>query len=283
MARVASEPRGGRSIREFLRYYVLVLLQRKQMSAQAARRAIRRQSRENRDFRHSGPLLVATRDFNLVLGQLARRKLIKLSGGKWHLTARGRDRLSTYEKQEDAQQNGKEKAARKLLRLMGRARRAETVLDVGTGEGFLAFRLADQGYRVLGIDSGDFEYSKDSIKSALEKAESRRGQVEFRKVSVADLVGMRGRFDYVVTSQAMHCMRDQGQCLEAIHRLLKPKGAFLCMDFLVGLEGFLNHGWHSFLAISREEWAALLPRYGFLEYRLHKAGDYLVVRAVKAC
>ncbi|MCK4375234.1 MAG: hypothetical protein KAX19_07895, partial [Candidatus Brocadiae bacterium] len=71
------------------------------------------------------------------------------------------------------------------------------------------------------------------------------------------------------------------QCLEAIHRLLKPGGTFLCMDFLVGLEGFLHHGWHSILAISREEWRQLLPQCGFDEVSCRKAGDYLVVRARK--
>ena len=85
----------------------------------------------------------------------------------------------------------------------------------------------------------------------------------------------------MVTSQAMHCMKDQGRCLEAVHRLLKPGGAFLCMDFLVGLEGFMHHGWHSFLAISRQEWRQVLPQRGFEEVSCHKVFDYLLVRARK--
>ncbi len=55
----------------------------------------------------------------------------------------------------------------------------------------------------------------------------------------------------------------------------------MCMDFLVGLDGFLHHGWHSFLAISREEWRQILPRCGFEAPTCRKAGDYLVVRAAK--
>jgi len=271
----------GPCIREFLRYYVLVLLRKRQMSPKNVRRAIKRQSRENRDFRPSGPLLVGTRDLSLVLHQLRRQGLIEQSEDEWCLTARGQDRLSGYERQKEADQNGKERAARKVLKLMGEPGPGESVLDVGTGDGFLAFKLVDKGYRVLGIDSGSFDYSKDSIRSAVEKAASRGGQVEFRETSVADLTGTHERFDYVVTSQAMHCMKDQRQCLDAIYRLLKPAGAFLCMDFLVGLEGFLHHGWHSFLAISREEWRQLLPQCGFEKPGCYKTGDYLVVRAHK--
>jgi len=279
MGRKSLKPREGPSIREFLRYYVLLLLQKRPMSAEGMRRAIKRQSRENRDFRPSGPLAVGTRDLRLVLRQLRRRGLIQESQDKWRLTVSGQDTLSGYEKQKGASTNGKERAARKLLKLMGRARRGETVLDVGTGEGFMAFKLADRGYQVLGIDSGSFDYSKDSIRSAVEKVALHDGQVEFRGASVAELAKTGESFDYVVTSQAIHCMKDQGQCLEAICRLLKPGGVFLCIDFLVGLEGFLHHGWHSFLAISREEWQQLLPQYGFEAPRCQKAGDYLVVRA----
>jgi len=279
MHRSAPQPRAGPSIREFLRYYVLVLLQDGRMSAENMQATIKEQSAGNRDYRLSGQLLVVRRDLRRVLRQLERRDLIETRRARWRLTALGEDRLAAYEEQKEAGARGKEKAARKLLKLMGEPRPGDTVLDVGTGEGFLAFKLADKGYRVLGIDSGNFDYSKDSIEKAIERAESRGGEVEFRAVAVADLVRTRERFDWVVTSQAVHCMEDQRQCLEAIHRLLKPKGTILCMDFLVGLEGFLHHGWHSFLAISREEWTQLLPQCGFGEPGFHKAGDYLVVRA----
>jgi ubiquinone/menaquinone biosynthesis C-methylase UbiE len=261
---------------------VLVLLQDADMSGEQMREAIRERSAENRDFRPSGQLLVEARDMRLVLGQLSRRGLISQGDRGWRLRAAGQNRLARYEEQRETELNGKQRAARKVVKLMGEPEPGQAALDVGTGEGFLAFKVADRGYRVLGIDTGGFDYSRDSIRSAIEEAKSRGGEVEFREISAAELAETDAGFAYAVTSQAMHCMEDQRQCLDAIHRLLEPGGEFLCMDFLVGVEGFLHHGWHSFLAISREEWEELLPEFGFTPPTCRKAGDYLVVRARRA-
>jgi len=76
-------------------------------------------------------------------------------------------------------------------------------------------------------------------------------------------------------------MQDQVACLQATHRLLKPAGRFLCIDFLVGLRGFLSHGFHCFLAICREEWVELLLENGFCNVRMYEVDDYLLVEAQK--
>ena len=159
--------------------------------------------------------------------------------------------------------------------------RGDRILDVGTGEGFLAFRLAKCGFRVLGIDSGSFDYSKDSIQEAQQQAASQGGNVEFRQADIRKLAELDSSFDYVLSSQAVHCMENQRECLQAIHRLLKPGGRFLCIDFLVGLRGFLGHGFHCFLAISREEWVGLLLEHGFGNVRMYELDDYLLVESEK--
>ena len=154
-------------------------------------------------------------------------------------------------------------------------------LDVGTGDGYLAFRVADQGYNVLGIDSGSFDYSMNSIKTARQKARAKGTCVQFKKAFLAGLRRGRARFDYMVASQAVHCMRDQPQNIKVIYELLRPGGAFLCMDLHVGLRGFLQHGWHAFLALSEEEWKNLLSGCGFQEPSFRNANNYLVVKARK--
>jgi len=76
-------------------------------------------------------------------------------------------------------------------------------------------------------------------------------------------------------------MQNQLECLQAIYRLLKPAGRFLCIDFLVGLIGFFAHGWHGFLAISQEEWVELLLEHGFCNVCMYELDDYLLVEAQK--
>ena len=45
--------------------------------------------------------------------------------------------------------------------------------------------------------------------------------------------------------------------------VLPPRDAYDTLDLRVGLEGFLEHGWHALLAVSEEEWKELLPAAGF--------------------
>lgn len=281
MIRHGLKPRNGSSVREFLRYYVLVLLRSEQLTSRRIIGKIKRESACNRNYRASGQLLVGNEDLSRVLEQLKKNSLISPAGAKWRLTRQGRRKLRIYEKQQGQCPDSKEKAARLLLKWMGHCKPGEQVLDVGTGEGYLAFKVAEKGYRVLGIDSGSFDYSKDSIKTAREKAQSAGGQVEFLQNWVTTLRGKNRGFDYVVSSQAIHCMKDQRRCVKTTYRLLKPGGIFLCMDFAVGLKGFLQHGWHAFLSVSKEEWQALLPQCGFEEPQLRRVYDYLVVMARK--
>lgn len=281
MRRREPKARTGPSIREFLRYYVLVLLRGEHLTPRGILGKIKRESACNRDYRASGQLLVDKQDLGRVLQQLKRSNLASPAGAKWRLTRQGRKKVRIYKKQQGRCPSSKERAARLLLKWMGHCQPGERVLDVGTGEGYLAFKVADKGCCALGIDSGSFDYSKDSVRKASEKAEGRSGQVEFLRRSVTGLRGRNESFDYVITSQAIHCMEDQRRCVKAIYRLLKPGGSFLCMDFAVGLKGFLQHGWHAFLGVSKEEWKVMLPQCGFEEPRFRKVCDYLVVTARK--
>jgi len=272
--------RSGPSIREFLRYYLLVLLAEKPQTKQELIRRIKERSADNRSYRSRGVLWPASSEMDRVLDELAADKLIELrrGGQRWQITASGKKAITRYEEQEQ-ESGGKEKAAEKLIELLGSASRETYVLDVGTGQGFLALKLAERGFRVLGIDSGSFDYSQYSIQEAQQQVASQGGNVEFRQADIRELGEPDNSFDYVVSSQAVHCIENQQECLQVIHRLLKPGGRFLCIDFLVGLQGFLKHGFHCFLAISREEWVELLVEVGFSNIRMYEMGDYLLVES----
>jgi len=245
-------------------------------------RQIRERSADNRAYRPTGVLWPASSEMQVVLDKLAADGLIELlpGGQRWQITASGKKAITKYEEQKQ-ESGGKEKAAEKLTELLGVASSDSRVLDVGTGSGFLALKLAERGFQVLGIDSGSFDYSKDSIQEAQQQAASQGGDVEFRQADIRELAEPDNSFDYVVSSQAMHCMENQRECLQAIRRLLKPGGRFLCIDFSVGLQGFLKHGFHCYLAISREEWVELLLECGFGNIRMYEMDDYLVVESEK--
>ena len=274
--------RSGPSIAEFLHYYLLVLLTRKPSTKRELIDSIKRESAGNRSYRASGVLWVAAGQMEESLRRLEREGLVRCSkAGRWRITRAGRQARAECQKEHKDGPNSKQEAADALIAMMAPPASGERVLDVGTGEGFLAFKIAERGSAVLGIDAGSFDYSKDSIEKATEQAKSQGGTVEFRQADVTQLSELNSSFDYVVSSQAIHCMEDQDACLRAIHGLLKAGGLFLCVDFAVGLRGFFRHGFHGFLAISREEWARLLPECGFEAVRAEPVGDYLVVAAQK--
>lgn len=274
--------RGGPSIRRFLRYYLLVLLAEEPRSKREMVREIRERSEGNRPYRSTGVLWPASEEMDRVLDGLADKGLVTppARGDRWRIAQEGRRALQAHpEPEEDS--NAKERAAAKLMELLGPGSPDVQVLDVGTGQGYLALKLAERGFRVLGIDSGCFDYSADSIEKAREEAADRGGQAQFRQADVRELDLPDSSFDYVVSSQAVHCMEDQRGCVAAAHCLLRPGGKFVCMDYLVGVRGFHRHGFHCFLALSREEWVDLLLEQGFINIRMYETDDFLVVEAQK--
>jgi 2-polyprenyl-3-methyl-5-hydroxy-6-metoxy-1,4-benzoquinol methylase len=270
--------RRGASIREFLRYYVLAAARRRRRSVAGIISEIKRNSADNQEVRRSGQLLVDDEELRQVMRHLARSQLLAPSGNLWSLTREGQKKLALYDERKENTHDSKDRAACLLLRWMGHLPSGK-VVDVGTGDGYLAFRIADNGYKVLGIDSGCLEYSRNSIKAARQEAKARRMRVEFKRISVAELRRRQAKFDYAVSSEAVHCMRDQPACVKAIRDLLRPGGTFLCMDLHVGLQGFLEHGWHAFLALSKEEWRQLLLQTGFEELTFRRIGGHLIVKA----
>ena len=276
--------RYGPGLRDFLTYYILVLLAAKRRTIRELVEEIEARSAENRPFRSTGVLHVRSTEMERVLYSLGAQGWVRLRSrsGEWEITRAGRRARREIEQRRRDGADSKRRAASKLISRLGQAPSGSYVLDVGTGDGFLARRLAKRGFRVLGIDSAAFDYSKHSIEKARQGVGSDNGRLEFRTADVAKLPRPPRGFDYVVSSQAVHCMKNQPRCLRAIHRLLKPGGRFLSLDFLVGLEGFLAHGFHCFLAVSREAWEQILPSIGFDDVHTQKVKDYLIVDARKA-
>jgi ubiquinone/menaquinone biosynthesis C-methylase UbiE len=279
-----SNVRTGGGIREFLEYYVLVVLDEGESTKEKIIEVIQERSSDNTQYRPGSALRVADEEVEKTIVTLLRRNSIRRSDGKetYEITDAGKRALEEANAVKEKTTGSKEKAVEKLTSLLDSCPPEKYVLDVGTGEGYLAFKLAKAGFEVLGIDSSDFGYSKDSIQKATEKINGEKNyDVEFRVADVKELPGMENTFDYVVASQAVHCMKDQSGCLEAIYHLLKPGGKFISADFLIGLTGFFAHGFHCFLALSKEEWKETLLEYGYTNVKDYEVNDYCVIEAQK--
>lgn len=276
--------RSGDGIREFLEYYVLVVLDEKASTKGKIAEVIQERSSDNTQYRPGSVLRVADEEVERTIAVLLRRNSIRRSDDEetYEITDAGKKALEGANAVKEKMSGSKEEAVEKLISLLDPCPPEKYVLDVGTGEGYLAFKLAEAGFKVLGIDSSDFGYSKDSIQKANEKIDGEKNyDVEFRVADVKELVDVGNAFDYVVTSQAVHCMKDQSGCLEAIYCLLKPGGRFISADFLIGLRGFFAHGFHCFLALSKEEWEQTLLECGYTNVRAYEVNDYCVVEAQK--
>jgi len=287
-----SEGRSGDGISEFLEYYIMVILSEGASAKEKIVEVIQERSSDNTHYRPGSALRVADEEIEKTIAALLRRDSIRRSDDlgspstrkeeTYRITGAGKKALEKANAIKVKTSGSKEKAVEKLTSLLHPHPPEKYVLDVGTGKGYLAFKLAEAGFKVLGIDSSDFGYSKDSIQKATEKIDGEKNyDVEFRVADVKELADMENMFDYVVASQAVHCMKDQSGCLEAIYHLLKPGGRFISADFLIGLCGFFAHGFHCFLALSKEEWEQTLMECGYTDVNLYEVNDYCVVEAQK--
>ena len=158
------------------------------------------------------------------------------------------------------------------------------VLDVGTGDGFLAKKLAAAGFRVLGIDTDA---------SAIERAAAGCGGNARLRFQVADIRALaeRGqRWPKIVTSFLLHECEDPVSVLRAICSCLEPGGRLACMDFAPNCAAYVLRAgrtpFHPFRALAQGDWHELalqlrLARRRFFSCRYvavtcaqkHNAGD----------
>ena len=116
---------------------------------------------------------------------------------------------------------------------------ASDVLEVGSGSGGPAVYLArERGCRVTGVD-----VNEHGVRTAREVARSQGvdGRVEFLAVDASrPLPFPAGRFDAIVSNDAMCHIRDRDAVLREWHRVLRPGGRALYTDAMV-LTGLVSN------------------------------------------
>ncbi len=102
---------------------------------------------------------------------------------------------------------------------------SQRVLDLACGTGDIAFAVAENGSRVVGLD---ITHRMLQIASAKPQA-SRR--VAFVTGDMMALPFPDGSFDVITTGYGLRNVPDLGGALHEMHRVLRPGGRMLSLDF----------------------------------------------------
>ena len=105
-----------------------------------------------------------------------------------------------------------------LARLLGKVD-GKTLLDVGCGDGAMAFELARQGANVTALDA-----DPSMIAAARLRAESEATRVQFVEGNAESLPFDDATFDIVVAVTVLCFVRDAERAVKEIARVLKPGG-----------------------------------------------------------
>ena len=122
-----------------------------------------------------------------------------------------------------------------ILSGLARAQESLTVLDVGTGTGFMAFLLAEMGHQVVGID-----LSARMLSKAREKASNSGLPVSFQEADAEHTGFPAQTFDMVVSRHLIWNLPHPDVAIEEWARVTKPGG----------IVGVIN----GIFAVSQERW-----------------------------
>lgn len=93
------------------------------------------------------------------------------------------------------------------------------ILDVGCGNGNIAFALGSLGHEVVGVD-----IDEESIRLAQQR--NRFDHVRFQQTDVASL-SIIDKFDALVCSEILEHLPDPGAMVASAHQLLRPGGLLI--------------------------------------------------------
>ena len=99
------------------------------------------------------------------------------------------------------------------------------ILDIGTGPGFFAILLAEQGYDVTAVD-----FSPSMLEEARKNAGDLADRICFRQMDAQNIQLDENAFDMIVSRNVTWILQDPEAAYESWHRVLKPGGMMLNFD-----------------------------------------------------
>lgn len=152
-----------------------------------------------------------------------------------------------------------------LYRRIPKLIRGKEVLELATGPGLLAKRIAPVTKRMLATD-----YSEGMI------AEAKKGacpkNLRFEVADALSLPYADASFDAVIIVNALHLLPEPERALREIARVLKPDGILIAPNFVKKRERLAGRCWELLLALAglrftnqwtAEEYRAFLEKYGW--------------------
>lgn len=112
---------------------------------------------------------------------------------------------------------------RHITDILDRYCTGKTVLDFGSGVGTLTLYLANQGKQITGV-----ELSQKAVAIARKSAQlfNLTKQVKFLRVDIHK-TNLKQKFDFIICSEVLEHLPNDGRALDKIHDLLKPNGRVL--------------------------------------------------------
>ena len=123
---------------------------------------------------------------------------------------------------------GRDRRWKNRLAAMSAATAGTTALDLACGTGDIAFRLADRGARVVGMD---ITLRMLELAAVKREREATGGGVMLVAGDMMSLPFANGAFDVVTTGYGIRNVPVIAPALAEIARVLKPGGLFLSLDF----------------------------------------------------
>lgn len=152
-----------------------------------------------------------------------------------------------------------------LYRRIAKLVRAKEVLELATGPGVLAKRIAPVTKRMLATD-----YSEGMI------AEAKKGtcpkNLRFEVADALSLPYADASFDAVIIVNALHLLPEPERALREIARVLRPDGILIAPNFVKKRERLAGRCWELLLVLAglrftnqwtAEEYRAFLEKYGW--------------------